>query len=179
MKSFLSEPSEASMSSLARLYLDKRGELLRFFTARTGSQSEAEDLVQELYFKVQRAREEEVSNPLPYLYRLGLNLLIDMRRSGQRSRKRDSDYVLANADLREGVLASLAPSAEDAAEWRQRLALLARAVEALPPQRQRVFRLHKLDGLSHAAVAEALGISRSAVEKHMAAALKSLAAAMK
>jgi RNA polymerase sigma-70 factor (ECF subfamily) len=54
------------------------------------------------------------------------------------------------------------------------LAKVLKAVEALPPQCRRVFRLHKFDGLSHAEVAEKLGISRSAVEKHISAALKSL-----
>jgi RNA polymerase sigma factor (sigma-70 family) len=49
-------------------------------------------------------------------------------------------------------------------------------VETLPPQTQRVFRMHKLEGLSHAETAARLGVSKSAVEKHMITALKRLLA---
>ena len=47
-------------------------------------------------------------------------------------------------------------------------------METLPPQTQRVFRLHKLQGLSHQETAESLGVSKSAVEKHVSLALKLL-----
>jgi RNA polymerase sigma-70 factor (ECF subfamily) len=67
------------------------------------------------------------------------------------------------------------PDAEAVYEARERLARLAAAIAALPPQCRRVFTLHKLHGLSHAEVATRLNISRSAVEKHMSAALKHLA----
>ncbi len=50
------------------------------------------------------------------------------------------------------------------------------ALDELPPQCRKAFRLHKLDGLSHAETAAAMGISRSAVEKHISAALKFLLA---
>jgi RNA polymerase sigma-70 factor (ECF subfamily) len=68
------------------------------------------------------------------------------------------------------------PSAEAAVAARQRLQMLTAAIEELSPQTQRIFRMHKFEGLSHPEVAAALGISRSAVEKHMMAALKHLLA---
>ena len=51
---------------------------------------------------------------------------------------------------------------------------LAAAIEQLPAGAQRVLRMHKLEGLGHAEVAVQLGISKSAVEKHMAAAMAHL-----
>ena len=67
-------------------------------------------------------------------------------------------------------------SHRNAVAARQRLALLTEALKELSPQTQRVFRMHKFEGLSHPEVAAAIGISRSAVEKHMMAALKHLLA---
>ena len=69
-----------------------------------------------------------------------------------------------------------APSPETVAAGRQRLAKLVEALDCLPAKTRTVFRLHKFDGLSHAEVAQRLGISRSSVEKHMIDALKFLTA---
>jgi RNA polymerase sigma-70 factor (ECF subfamily) len=50
------------------------------------------------------------------------------------------------------------------------------ALDSLPPQVARAFKLHKLEGLSHAETAAVMGVSRSSVEKHISAALKALTA---
>ena len=57
---------------------------------------------------------------------------------------------------------------------RQRLAEVAAIVEAMPPRMRRAFQLHRLNGQSQAHTARAMGISVSAVEKHVASALKLL-----
>jgi DNA-directed RNA polymerase specialized sigma24 family protein len=43
----------------------------------------------------------------------------------------------------------------------------------------RAFRLHKLDGMSHAQTAQVMGLSVKAVEKHISAALKALTRSMR
>jgi RNA polymerase sigma factor (sigma-70 family) len=58
-------------------------------------------------------------------------------------------------------------------------ARLADAIASLPPAAGRAFRLHKIDGLSHAEVAAQLGISRSGVEKHIAVAMAHLVRRMR
>jgi RNA polymerase sigma-70 factor (ECF subfamily) len=68
------------------------------------------------------------------------------------------------------------PSAEDVVAGRQRLNVMMATLETLPPQVARAFRLHKLEGLSHAETAEVMGVSRSSIEKHISAALKALIA---
>src|SRR5262249_5570477 len=133
----------------------------------------AEDLVQELFVKLSAAPPAEIENGVAYLYRAGLNLLLDKKRAEMRSRGRDRDYAGAHAGP-SGESAD--PSPEQAAHARLRLDRLLGVVKTLPPQCQRVFRMHKLEGMSHEEVARALGISRSAVEKHVIAALKRLAA---
>lgn len=165
--------NDVAPSELTALYLSKRPDLLRFFRARAGSLAAAEDLLQELYIKLQGAPPAEIENGVAYLYRTGLNLLLDRKRAELRSRRRDQAYVEAHSGLTER---SGDPSPEDAADARHRLTRLLNVVKTLPPQCQRVFRMHKLEGMSHDEVARALGISRSAVEKHVILALKRLAA---
>lgn len=157
-------------------YLERRADLVRFFTLRLKSAEGAEDLVQEIYLRIAAADPPTpVENPVGYLYRLGSNLMLDRLRGERRSAARDAAWrdtqrtVLGHDEIAEE------PSAEDAIAARQRLAAIVAALSDLPEQTRRVFRLHKFDGLSHSEVAAKLGISRSGVEKHMIAALKHLA----
>jgi RNA polymerase sigma factor (sigma-70 family) len=164
-------------SPLIGLYLERRMDLVRFFTVRLRSASAAEDLVQDIYVRLSGIDEPtEIQNPMAYLYRLGSNLMLDRLRGERRTAHRDGAW-LDTQTTRVGVHEiSAEPDAEAAVAARQRLALLAEALKELGPQTQRVFRMHKFEGLSHPEVAAQLGISRSAVEKHMMAALKHLLA---
>jgi RNA polymerase sigma factor (sigma-70 family) len=153
---------------LLALYLERRANLVRFLAARAGSLAAAEDLIQELYLKLTaRDRSEEVGNPTALLYRMALNLMLDRARGETRSAVRDTAW-------RQAVDIADEPPADEAAASAQRLRQLIAAVEELPPQAGRAFRLHKLQGLSQADTAQAMGLSVKAVEKHIAAALKAL-----
>lgn len=155
-------------------YLNKRANLVRFFTARTSSQAEAEDIVQEIYLKVTTAGPAQLENATAYLYRLGTNVMLDRVRARRRTITRDDAY---HQTVNTGPHADAAdiPDPDAAMDARRRLEGVMRTVDALPPQCRRVFLMHKIEGLSYAEVAERLGVSRSAVEKHMIAALKRLA----
>lgn len=155
----------------------RRANLVRFFAARAGSHAAAEDLAQELYLKL-AARSEplEAENPTALLYRIALNLLRDRARGEMRSAAREADWRNAHhATVAGEDVADDAP-ADEAAASRQRLRQLVEAVAELPPQMQRAFTLHKLDGLSHAQTAQAMGLSVKSVEKHVSAALGRLVA---
>lgn len=168
-------PSEAD--ALVRAYLEKRPNLVRFLAARTGSQAAAEDLAQDLYLKIAaRPGGSEAENPTALLYRIALNLMLDRARGDRRAAVRDADWRAAHRTVVAGQdLADDAP-ADEAADSRQRLSALIDAAAALPPQMRRAFTLHKLEGLSHAETARAMGISVKSVEKHVSAALKALTA---
>ena len=60
------------------------------------------------------------------------------------------------------------PSSETEVSQEEWLDLLRQAVSELPPRCRDAFILHKMQGLSYREVAENLGISQSAVEKHIA-----------
>jgi RNA polymerase sigma factor (sigma-70 family) len=160
---------------LMSLYLAQRAALVRFATARTGSPEEAEDIVQELYFRLQRGEPAGVQAGLPYLYKMVLNLVVDRVRSRKRSVQRDGAFLQVSATMMDSETVAEAPHPDDVIDSRRRLSQLIEAVRELPPQCGKVFRLHKLEGRSHAEVAAELGISKSAVEKHMINALKHLA----
>ena len=169
--------AQSAKSALVAAYLERRADLTRFFTLRLRSAAAAEDLVQEIFIRLaDAAAPAEIQNPAAYLYRLGSNLMLDRLRGERRAGRREAAWVETQTSRLGGVEVSVEPTAEAAVAARQRLAILAEALLDLSPQTQRVFRMHKFEGMSHPEVAQALGISRSAVEKHMMAALKHLAA---
>lgn len=169
-------PETSSHDPLIAIYLDRRANLVRYFAARTGSAAAAEDLAQELYLKLAAREPGEADKPVALLYRIATNLMLDRRRSEARGAARDSAWrSQAHAEVG-GQDVAEEPRADDVVASRQRLQQLLTAVGELPPQMQRAFRFHKLDGMSHAETALKMGISVKSVEKHISAALKSLTA---
>lgn len=162
---------------LIAAYLERRASVVRFLAARAGSPAAAEDMAQELYLKLaSRERTIEAENPVALLYRIATNLMLDRVRGEQRSAQRDAAWRRDTSTSLGGEEIADEPSADEVLASRERLRKLVDAVADLPPQMQRAFRLHKLDGLSHAQTAQAMGISVKSVEKHISAALKALTA---
>lgn len=151
-----------------------RAQLVRFFTGRTGSVAEAEDVVQEIWLHVAEPITGPIANPLAYLHRVGMNIVLDRVRAGGRRQRRDAGYVDATTAVIGTEAIDDSPSAFDAVVGRERIARLAAALSGPPEGAMRVFRRHRIDGASHAQIATELGISRSAVEKHVAVALRHL-----
>jgi len=162
-------------NNILGLYMAKRANLVRFFAARLQSIAAAEDLAQDLYLKVMALDPDTpVESPMALLYRMGSNLMLDRLRGERRTALRDDAWYRHRRVSVGGEDVIDEPEAETALAARQRLAKLRAAADALPPQMGRAFRLHKFEGLSQAETARAMGISVSAVEKHLSAALKSL-----
>jgi RNA polymerase sigma-70 factor (ECF subfamily) len=173
-------PGSPPADPLLELYLERRSNLVRYFAARTGSQAAAEDLAQELYVKL-ATRDPTISaeNPVALLYRIATNVMLDRARGEARSVARETAWRRAVHTSFGGEDIAEEPPADEAVASRQRLRQLVEAVAELPPQMQRAFRLHKLEGRSHAETARAMGISLKSVEKHVSAALKALTAKLR
>lgn len=164
----------ADLPPLIAAYMRKRADLVRFFTLRTGSAAMAEDLVQDLYVKINdMAPPPDMRSAEAFLYRVGTNLMLDRHRAQRRQAARDQAWTqAAGGDGPEPVVQE--PPADEAVASRQRLERLLAGLERLPPQVAAAFRLHKFDGLSHGEVAARLGVSRSSVEKYIMSALRAL-----
>ena len=161
--------------ALLALYLAKRANLVRVFAVRLRSLEAAEELIQELYLKLAGLKDSEtIDNPSAFLFRCAANLMLDRSRQERRSQSRDHHWHQTHRMSAGGEDLDDQPSAEDQMAARQRLQRVSAIVEAMPPQMGRAFRLHKFEGLSHAETAKAMGISVSAVEKHISAGLKML-----
>lgn len=169
--------ASSTKDDLLAAYLERRPALVRSFAARTGSAERAEDVVQDLYVRLQgfsEAQAAEVRNPAAFLYRIGGNLLLDSLRSDRRTAARDKAWTEDAGESVGSVTIHDRPSPEDAAWARLKLDRVSRALEGVPPKAREAFRLHRLDGLTHGQIAERLGVSVSSVEKYLSTVLAHL-----
>jgi RNA polymerase sigma factor (sigma-70 family) len=167
---------ERADDPLLTAYLQRRDELIGYFRVRLRSEEAARDLVQDIYLKIAAAPPQEIGNPGAFLYRVGTNLMLDRFKQRTRAGRRDADWRDSVTTAAGGQDIANEPPADEALAARERLAKIIAVVNELPPQAREAFRLHKLEGLSHAETATAMGVSRSSVEKYMMTCLKSILA---
>jgi RNA polymerase sigma-70 factor (sigma-E family) len=141
---------------LALVFRDHHRSLVRTAYLLLGDAGDAEEAVQEAYFRVERAvqRSSSVDVALPYVRTAVLNVC----RSGLRRRvvalRRPHDRPLDVASAEEGVLAG----AEGAA--------VAAALRRLPARQRECLVLRYYAELSEAEIASTLGISAGSVKTH-------------
>ena len=158
------------------VYSRIRSELLRFARARSGDDTEAEDIVQDVWLRIESREPLPVENPRSYLFRMANNMVIDRQRDRWRRQTNGRLWRDWTTDFLDPALepSDRARDIETTLIMQEEALLLHRAIERLPSGAGRVLRLHKIEGFSHAEVALQLNISRSAVEKHMAVAMRYL-----
>ena len=158
-------PSKFWLDALDREY---RSSLVAFFRRRTGSQSDAEDMVQEVFARILATPEIDAARAGAYIFRAATNLLRDRaRREGVRGAYRE-DLVAAASD----ALDEQDP--ERLLVGRLALNATKAVLDALPHRTRVIFVLYRLHGMAQRDIAGRMGISVSAVEKHIATAMKAL-----
>ncbi|MES3153877.1 RNA polymerase sigma factor [Sphingomonas faeni] len=148
-------------SGLEAVFLANRDTLLRFLRS-LGAGDAAEDLVQELWVRIQSAPTGPIASPLSYLYRMANNLMLDRHRAVRQADKRDREWTQATGAA--SPEQSEAPSAERVVIARQQAALAEAALQAVGERAARIFRRHRIDGIEQRAIAAEFGIGLSTVE---------------
>ena len=164
------DAAEGSPSGLEQVYLAHREALLRFLRAR-GAGDHAEDLLQEMWIKASAGASGPIRDPVPYLYRAANNLMLDRRRAAMRQAKRDSDWVGGEGGIEP---ADDRPDAEQQLVARDELAAAEAVLVGLGERTDSIFRRFRLKGQNQRQIAGDLGISLSAVEKHLQKAYRAL-----
>jgi RNA polymerase sigma-70 factor (ECF subfamily) len=103
----------------------------------------------------------QVDNPAAFLVRTAVNIRLDAHRRekllGKRQFTENFEEFENNAPLQDEVLAA-----------RARLKRVMSGIEQLPSRTQEIFLLHRLENVKYGEIASRMGISESAVEKHVA-----------
>jgi len=146
--------------------------LRRYLSRMLGNTSEAQDVAHDAYVRVYpKVQDESARNPEAVLFttarRLALNKI-----------KRRTIAPFASGEPHLENAASATPGVVQQVMARQELQQLEVALAQLPPGCRTVLLLRKIELLSHAEIAERLGLSISTVEKQHARALRLLRAAL-
>ena len=139
-------------------------DLRRFVRRRTGSESLADDVVQDAWVRASTSAAAMPENAKAYVVRMAGNLAIDHL-------KRETARSVREAGITTDQTVCDVPSPETEVAARQELAILAAAVRELPAKRRRIFILYRGQGLTMREIAERLGISRKTVQKQVSRAM--------
>jgi len=121
----------------------------------------ADEALQDLFMKLWENRSTiAVDQPIrAYLFRIAENLVFDTYRRAARDKRLREFLLVTQPETYTHV--------EEDIIQQERQRILDEAISMLPPQRQQVFRLCKLEGRSYDEVSEMLNISTSTVNGHI------------
>jgi RNA polymerase sigma factor (sigma-70 family) len=169
-----SSPEHVLTDEAEQLVARFRRPLLSYFRRRVREREDAEDLTQEVFFRILRRDEAiPVENPEIYIFRIAANLLRDRARWAVRRQASDhtslEDLVDQSAEARTVEAALLEDRGpERVILGRESLVEVLRALDELGPRIRDIFILARLEKMKHRDIAAVYGLTVSSVEKYVA-----------
>jgi RNA polymerase sigma factor (sigma-70 family) len=142
--------------------------LRRYFSKRAAP-CEIDDLIQEVFVRMQiHGSGPPIERLDRYLFTVAASVLTDL------ARRRTVRHAADHESLQESHAPTEELTPERVLLAREALEVVVEAITALPARTRDVFVLHRFEEISCASIAEQLGMSVSAVEKHIMKALRAL-----
>jgi RNA polymerase sigma-70 factor (ECF subfamily) len=169
--SAVSEGPASGATTLAERSQALRGALKRYFARQVRDAAEVDDLVQEVFLRIVRRGDPAGIERLDgYIFETAASVLKD------RHRRRRTHLADRHLPFESELHADVVAGPDRDIIGRQALKAAAVALMELPQRTRQVFVLRRLEGLPYGEIARRLGLSVSAVEKHMVRAMRHLIA---
>ena len=157
---------EASFELLLRKY---RTPLVNYLGRMVGDSATAEDLAQEVFLRIYRARSQYAPSAkfTTWVFRIATNLALNARRDGRYRQLEIPIQQVSQSeegDPRVLEIPDGQPGAEQRLIARDRAALIRRAVEELPEKQRAAVLLHKYEEMDYGQIAAVLNCSESALK---------------
>ena len=163
----MAEVSAGQVARLAVLFERYHRPLFRYFVSMNGDREQAEDLVQEVFFRMLRYRTsyDPAQSFTAWMYQIARNAGVDQVR-----KRRAAEVV----DIDSFTLTSASPGPEESASRGQDLALLRRAMDQLPEDKREILVLSRFQGMKHEDIAVVLGCEVGTVKVRVYRAIRAL-----
>jgi RNA polymerase sigma-70 factor (ECF subfamily) len=161
----VAEGDEAGFNYLATKY---HRPMIHFLYRMVGNQAVAEELAQEVFLRVYRARSSYRAEArfTTWLYRIATNLAVNHARDTRHERTAQTIY-LDQPDPETGTTPDVAddePTAEQQLMRDERMAAIRLHVMALPERQRMAVLMHKYQGMDYREIGEVLKLSESATK---------------
>jgi RNA polymerase sigma-70 factor (family 1) len=165
----LNRLKNGEMLAFDQLYELYSHKLLSFVFKILKNQTEADDIVQEVFVKIWESRTKLEDYKLfnSFIFTIAYNNSIDQ------IRKRINNYKYLE-HLRKSAVIDVSPSVINQLEFDELNEKVEKLITNLPDRQKQVYLLHREKGLTYHHIAEKLGISKNTVENHMVKVLKFL-----
>lgn len=149
---------------------DLRDALTAYFQRRVQQQDDVQDLVQEVFLRLSaRGAQTGIGNLRGYVFQVAASILVD------RSRRRAARHQDAHVELDPERSSEADFGPDRILAGREALKAVMHVVRLMPERTRTIFVLRRIEGMSYKDIAGRLGLSVSAVEKHMMRAAERLA----
>lgn len=145
------------------------GALVGYLRANLRCDDDAHDMAQEVYLRIARHQDvSEIQSLKAFVFTIAKNLLKD------KSRRCATKLSASSISIDDVTLAAAGGDPLEQVEADECMESIESVIAGLRPACREAYTLRWTYGLSHAAIAEHMGISVSMVEKHVSAALSAL-----
>lgn len=160
--------NQGNQYAFEKLYRSYSVRILKKLIRLLKDEEVAKELLQDVFLKIWEKREhiDSEGSFRSYLFRIAENQVMDFFRKAANDRKLVDYLISVSTELYNGT--------EEAIDYNESNAALQKAIESLPPQRQKIFVLCKIEGKSYEEVAEMLGVTAGTVNDHMVKAMRTL-----
>jgi RNA polymerase sigma-70 factor, ECF subfamily len=154
---------DSSFELLLRKY---RTPLVNFLHRMVRDSATAEDLAQEVFLRVYRARQKYAPSAkfTTWLFHIATNLALNSIRDARHRQMEVSIDAPAEEDQTPLEIPAKEMAADQSLVERDRAALIRRAVESLPEKQRAAVLLHKYEEMDYAEIARVLDCSESALK---------------
>ena len=160
-KKIVESLKEGDFEAFDRLFWCYNQRLYHFALSILKNNEDARDVVQEAFLRIWKNREnlDEQSSLQSFLFTISYNIIVDTMRK-KVSDRNFRDYLQKNAIDKESQV-------EKEVEFNELRTIFNNAVEELPLERKKIYKLHRFEDMKYEEIADQLNLSVNTVRSQM------------